>query len=141
MGSRGLEIIKEAEGYRGDAYVCAGGVITIGYGLTKDVRMGDHVTPEKAELLLMEDVQWAEKVVNRLPVPLRQCQFDALVSLVFNVGSGNFEKSTLRKMVLRDPNDAAIAAEFKKWNKAGGKVLPGLVSRRAAEADLYFSVW
>ena len=66
-------------------------------------------------------------------------QFDALVSFAYNVGVGNFAKSTLLKKVNANPNDPTIRSEFEKWNKANGRVLKGLVTRRKEEADLYFT--
>jgi lysozyme len=69
---------------------------------------------------------------------VNQNQYDALVSFVFNLGIGAFRKSTLLKKIQANPNDPAIRAEFMKWVNAGGKPLKGLITRRAAEADLYF---
>lgn len=91
---------------------------------------------------MREDVKTAERTVEKvryLQPRLTQNQFDALVSFVFNLGSGNFEKSTLRKKVLADPSDESIRAEFLKWTHSNGKPLTGLQKRRKAEADLYFS--
>ncbi len=65
-------------------------------------------------------------------------QFDALVSLAYNIGIGVFQKSTLFKKVMADPDDPTIRAEFAKWVRGGGKILPGLVKRRTAEANHYF---
>ena len=84
----------------------------------------------------------AERTVEKvryLQPRLAQCQFDALVSFVFNVGSGNFEKSTLRKKVLANPADRSIRDEFLKWIHANGKPLEGLRKRRKDESELYFS--
>ena len=75
--------------------------------------------------------------MNALKINFRQGQFDALVSFIFNLGIGNFNKSTLKRRILAGANDTAIANEFRRWNKAGGKVLPGLVARREAEAQLW----
>ncbi len=139
----GLELIKMFEGLRLEAYVDAVGVWTIGYGHTKTARRGMVITEEQAEALLREDLQDAENAVNRLvKVPLNENEFSALASLVFNIGSGNFQKSTvLRRLNAEDRVGAADAIEW--WNK--GRVngvlttLPGLVRRRAAEKALFLT--
>ncbi|MCL1933978.1 MAG: lysozyme [Candidatus Azobacteroides sp.] len=141
---RGIELISSHEGLRLNAYKCPAGVWTIGFGHTKGVKQGDVITVTEALELLREDVRDAENTVNKnLPNP-NQNQFDALVSFVFNVGSGNFQSSTLLKKAKANPNDKSIADEFAKWNKArngsGNLVeLPGLTKRRREEADLYFT--
>lgn len=137
---KGLELTERFEGIKLKAYPdpgTGGAPWTIGYGHTRGVRKGDTCTREQAEQWLLEDVQFAEDAVNKyVQVPLTQGMFDALVDFVFNVGEGNFYKSTLlRKLNNRDYKGAD--AEFAKWDKAAGKVLPGLVSRRQAEDDLF----
>lgn len=136
----GLRIIKSYESLRLQAYRCPAGVVTIGYGHTRTARLGQTITEPQATGLLREDVADAERAVNRTAAvrPLTQNQFDALVSLVFNIGTGNYDKSTLRAKVINNTADPAIRAEFGKWVNAGGKRLAGLVKRRTAEADLYF---
>lgn len=136
--NNGIELIKRHEGLRLAAYVDSAGVWTIGYGHTKGVKMGDVITEERATELLMEDLKAAEDEVNSHMLWLRQNQFDALVSFVFNVGSGNFKSSTLLRRLKVNPNDPDIANQFKRWIYAGGKVLPGLVRRRKDESKLYF---
>ena len=138
---RGMALIREHEGYRDTAYLCPGGVWTIGYGHTSGVREGQRCTPEDAERWLKQDVAAAEREVSfqTQGVPLRQCQYDALVSFVYNIGAGNFRKSTLLKKVRANPDSPSIRDEFGRWIDGGGRVLPGLVARREAEADLYFS--
>jgi lysozyme len=140
IGKSGLDLIKEFEGLKLRAYLCPAKVWTIGYGST-----GPHVTPGKvitekqAEELLKDDLDRFEKAVTRLvTVPLRQNQYDALVSFAFNCGIGNLESSTLLKRVNARLFDNAVT-EFAKWNKGGGKVLAGLTRRRAAEAALFKS--
>ncbi len=135
----GIELIKKYEGLRLASYVDSAGVLTIGYGHTGGVKMGDVITKEEAERLLIEDLSVAENEINRYGLNLCQNQFDALVSFVYNVGIGNFRKSTLLKKLLADPNDPTIASEFNRWIYAGGRVLQGLVKRRSEEARLYFS--
>lgn len=130
----GLALIKKYEGCILEAYRCPAGVWTIGYGHTHRVTKGMSITEEIAESLLREDVLPIEKLLNGMGINFRQCQFDALVSFVFNVGEGNFNTSTLKKKIVAGAADGEIAAEFKKWNKGGGKVLPGLIRRREEEA-------
>jgi len=135
---RMIEMIAGWEGFRGEAYVCPAGVLTIGYGHTKGVKRGDRVTRERALELLREDLTVAERAVNGLAAALRQEQFDALVSFVFNVGTEAFRGSTLRRKVLEDPDDMGIEREFMRWTKAGGVRLEGLARRRRKEAEYYF---
>ncbi|SJN17960.1 Phage lysin  len=98
------------------------------------------LTREEGDRMLTDILTYYENDVLRLVMkPLKQSQFDALVSFTYNLGATNLGKSTLLKRINQDPNDKRIADEFMKWDKAGGKVLPGLVRRRAAEAKLYFS--
>lgn len=138
--NRGIELIQKHEGYRAEAYLCPAGVWTIGYGSTKGVKKGDKITREEAENRLIKDIRDAENEVNKID-GLNQHQFDALVSFVFNLGAGNFQKSTLRKKIIADNQDPSIKYEFEKWVNAGGKKLPGLVARRKDEASLYFATW
>ena len=136
---QGIELIKSFEGLRLRAYVCPAGVATIGWGHTKGVKAGMVIDLAEAERMLADDIAIAERCVNCDADSLNQNQFDALVSFVFNVGTANYKKSTLRKKVLANPNDTAIADEFGRWKYANKIVLPGLVRRRKAESDLYFS--
>lgn len=133
----GLDLIKHYEGFRADAYRCPANVWTIGYGHTKGVKEGDKVTRDGGTKFLQEDVKDAEDgVKNFVSVDLTQNQYDALVSFIFNLGTGNFVKSTLlKKLNARDY--AGCAGQFGLWNKAGGKVLDGLVKRRASELRLF----
>ena len=138
--NRGLELIKQHEGLRLKAYRCPAGIPTIGYGHTKGVKMGQVITEEQATAFLVEDLNDAEQAVIRHKLNTNQTQFDALVSLVFNIGSGNFAKSTLLKKAKVNSNDGSIADEFRKWVYAGGVVLPGLIKRREAEQRLYYGM-
>ena len=120
---------------------------TIGYGTItypngRSVRSGDRISQAQAEQYLESEVDEKARSVEAAighGVWLTQSQFDALVSFTYNLGIGNFRKSTLLSKVKRNPNDPGIRNEFNRWVYAGGRVLPGLVRRRAAEADLYFS--
>lgn len=141
-GTRGINLIKEFEGCRLTAYKCPAGVWTIGYGHTgtvdgKAVSSGMTITAAKATELLKADLSKYEAAVNSyVTVPINQNIFDALVSFSFNVGSNALKSSTLlKKLNSKDYNGAA--AEFPKWNKAGGTVLNGLVRRRKAEQELF----
>ena len=136
---KGIDLIKEFEGFRKEAYLCPGLVWTIGYGHTRGVHEGDKITEREAEMLLREDLEEAEYVVDRLiTAEIDQNQFDALVSLVYNIGSGNFHKSTIRRLINEGCWDIArLEHAWKMWNKSNGRVLKGLVRRREAEFELY----
>ena len=136
----GLDFIADHEGLELTAYAdpaTGGEPWTNGYGHTKGVKPGDTCTKEQAMQWLAEDVETAEKAVLRMvDVPLSQNQFDALVSFVFNCGAGNFEKSTLLRL-LNDLDYDGASEQFQRWNKAAGKVMAGLTKRRHAEAALF----
>lgn len=135
---RGLSIIKKFEGFRADAYRCPAGIWTIGYGHTKGVKPGDKVTREEAEKLLREDVKiYEDGVRTYVKVPLNQNEFDALVSFCYNVGVVAFSKSSPVRFVNAGQRDK-VGMGLGLWIKGGGKVLPGLVSRRALETDLFY---
>lgn len=121
------------------AYVCPAGVLTIGFGHTgKDVVKDMEITKERAEQLLINDVQRFVDNVNKVVKPdIEQHQFDSLVSLAFNIGNGNFNSSTLLKKINSNAPLNEIHHEFTRWNRGGGKVLKGLVLRRKKEADNY----
>lgn len=134
------------EGCRLKAYRCPAGVLTIGYGHTgPDVKPGMEITAPQAVALFNADVdKFARSVETALAgVQLKQKQFDAVVSLAYNIGLGALKKSTLYRKVKANPDDPTIRAEFMKHVNArvNGvlKPLPGLVKRRTAEADHYFS--
>lgn len=136
----GRAIIKAAEGLELSSYLCPAKVWTIGYGCTTDVRPGQTISESEAEERLTRDLENAERCVNNaLSVDLTDNQFSALVSFVFNLGCGAFKGSTLFKR-LQAGDIPGAAKEFEKWNKGGGKVLPGLVTRRKAEMDLFLTV-
>lgn len=145
VSQAGINLIKHFEGCRLKSYLDSVSVPTIGYGHTKGVKLGMVITETKAEQLLKEDLEYFEnKVLDLVKVNLLQNQFDALVSLTYNIGEGNLKKSTLLKKLnntvyFRKEEIEAIANEFLKWNKAGGKVLPGLTKRRIAERMMFLS--
>lgn len=137
------EIIKHYEGLKLEAYLCPAGIPTIGYGSTfytdgKPVKPGDTITQQQAEDLLPAIVtKYAIEVNQQVKRKLYQHEFDALVSFVYNTGVGAFGNSTLLRYVNRNKPILDIMCEFYKWNKSKGRVLGGLVRRRATEAQLY----
>ncbi|MEW5606510.1 lysozyme [Pseudomonas juntendi] len=134
---RGLSLIKSFEGLRLQAYQDSVGVWTIGYGTTRGVKSGMKISKEQAERMLLNDVQRFEPEVERLiKVPLNCNQWDALMCFTYNLGAANLESSTLLRK-LNAGDYAGAAEQFQRWNKAGGKVLAGLVRRRAAEQALF----
>ena len=135
--STGRALTEQSEGLRLTAYQDSVGVWTIGYGHTNGVHAGMTCTQEQADQWLQEDVQGAVYVVNSVvTAPLNQNQFDALVDFVFNLGSGNFQSSTLLKLLNQGDYQGA-SNEFPKWNHAGGVVVNGLTTRRLAEQKLF----
>ena len=136
----GIALIRQFEGLRTCAYLDAAGIWTIGYGHTGDeVRSGARIDAAQADALLRQDLGKAEETVRSLVTQaLAQASFDALVSFVFNVGASAFAGSTLlRRLNAGDVEGAA--AEFERWQYAGGRVLPGLLRRRIAERTLFLS--
>lgn len=133
----GLDIIKQYEGCKLQAYLCPAGIPTIGYGHTYGVKLGRTISQAEAEVLLDHDYHEAllgvEGVVK---VPLTEAQEGALVSFVFNLGIGKLRGSTLLKK-LNQGDYKGAAGEFDKWVFAAGKKLNGLVARRAAERKLF----
>jgi lysozyme len=138
-----FNIIKEFEGCKLAAYLCPAGKWTIGYGSTfygdgTPVTKNRTLPTEKAAIaLLAATIGQYEKAVNNVGVELTQNEFDALVCLCYNIGAGNFEKSTLVKMLKAGNPKSEVAAQFLRWNKAGGKELAGLTRRRSAELELF----
>ena len=133
------ELIKQFEGLRLKAYLCPAGIWTIGYGHTSGVSPNSFITIQEADEYLHRDVATIEMQLNKLNLSLRQCQWDAIVSFVFNVGIGNFKSSTLLAKIRINPDDNSIIDEFLRWVYANGKVMKGLQKRRLAEMKLYFS--
>lgn len=138
---KGIGFIKSFETLQLKAYKAVPTELyfTVGYGhYGPDVNSSTELTKEEAERLLMVDLAAYERAVSMTGVTFTQNQFDALVSFTFNVGVNAFLSSTLLKKIRARASEADIRAEFYRWNKSGGKVLPGLVKRRQAEADMYF---
>ncbi|MEL5597104.1 lysozyme [Serratia ureilytica] len=142
VGFTSLMLIKRFEGLSLQAYpdpATGGKPWTIGYGHTTDVKPGDLITEELANEYLMKDLHiFSLTIKNHVNVPLTQNQFDALLSLAFNIGHGNFVKSTLLKK-LNQMDYVSAADEFLRWKFAAGKLVPGLLNRRLAERELFLS--
>lgn len=130
-------LVRQFEGCQLQAYLDSAGIPTIGVGHTRDVKMGDHCSQLQADLWLTQDLDDAGAAVSSLiKVPLTQDQFDALTSFTYNLGVRRLAESTL--LILLNKRDYhSAAAQFSRWVYAGGKVLDGLVRRRAAEANLF----
>ena len=137
ISEEGLSLIKKFEGCELKAYQDSVDVWTIGYGHTKGVEDGQEITQEEAEEMLASELDEYEGYLNDLvECDLEQCQFDALVAWVYNLGPTNLRSSTMLKRL--NSNDLEdVPNQIKRWNKAGGKVLNGLVRRREAEALLF----
>ena len=137
----GKSLIKKFEGCELKSYLCSASKLTIGYGHTGTAYEGMEITQEGADALLEQDLEQFESIVNKaVEVPLKQCEFDALIAWTFNLGGGNLRASTLLK-VLNEDKKNEVPAQIRRWNKAtvnGEKVvLPGLERRREAEALLW----
>ena len=146
LNDKGYDLIKRFEGYSDRPYKCPAGISTIGYGNTyypngTKVKITDkQITREYAnEILAHTADEFAADVLKLVKSKISVNQLNALTAFAYNVGVGNFQKSTLLKLVNLNPNDAMIAKEFLKWNKAAGKELKGLTNRRIAESALYFT--
>lgn len=144
MTEEGLALIRRFEGFRGTAYRCPAGQWTIGYGHTSEagppvVRPGMTMSEEEARAVLARDVShFAADVAGLVKRPLSDAQFSALVSFAYNVGTPAFARSSVLKAV-NAGRFADVPPALKLWVKGGGKVLPGLARRRAAEAELFLS--
>lgn len=134
------KLVKHFEGLRLTAYQCSANVWTLGWGHTRGVEQGDYIDQDQAETWLDDDLHSCAKDIHRLVnVPLEQHQFDALSSWVFNLGGTNLKESTMLKVINGDI-DGDIVFEMKRWNKSGGQILPGLIKRRDAEAEMWLGL-
>lgn len=134
----GIDLIKRFEGCRLTAYKCPAGIWTIGFGHTANVKEGDKITMAMAESLLKMDLVSREHFLNMLNLGLNENQFSALISLIYNIGQGNFLKSPVLKS-LRNKETKNIKDAFMKHVYGGGVKLPGLVKRREEEYKLFIS--
>lgn len=147
ISEKGMDLIKGFEGFRSRPYLCSAGVPTIGYGSTY-YENGDKVSlddspiseAEAEELFKTTLKKYERSVTNALTVSVFQYEFDALVSLCYNIGCTNFSKSTLVKMLNEGEAPVEIADQFLRWNKAGGKVVNGLTTRREAERLFFLGI-
>ena len=146
LNNSGYLLITEFEGFSAKPYLCSAKIPTIGYGSTyysdnKRVTLLDkEITKVQAFEMFKTIADRFASVVSKLVTsPLNQNQFNALVSLAYNIGTGNFASSTILKKVNKNHNDLTIALEFKKWNKVNKKEVPGLTKRRIYEANIYFT--
>jgi lysozyme len=141
---QGLSMLRRLEGCRCRAYKDSAGVWTIGYGHTSmagppPVKPGMRISRREADAILARDVAgFARGVASLLDVPLSDGQFSALVSFAYNIGLENFRKSSVLRAV-NSGNFESVPRRLSLWVKAGGRVLPGLVSRRAAEAAMFIA--
>jgi lysozyme len=146
LDDNGYKLIQEFEGLSLVPYLCSAKVATIGYGATfypsgKKVTMQDApISLVTAKWMLKETAdKFASDVDKMIKSNINQNQFNAIVSLAYNIGLGGLQKSSLLRKVNVNPNDPTITNSFLVWNKAGGKVLNGLTKRRTIEAKLYFA--
>jgi lysozyme len=146
LNDKGYDLIKKFEGYSDKPYKCPAGIPTIGYGNTYypngvKVKLTDKpIAKEYAnEILAFVADNFAKDVLKVVKSNISVNQLNALTAFAYNLGMTNFRNSSLLKLVNHNPNDANIAKEFLKWNKANGKVLNGLTNRRIAESALYFT--
>ncbi len=142
INPHGIELIKRFEGFRGTAYLCPAGYWTIGYGHTSmagppEVKRGMKMTRAEAAKVLARDVEgFADGVRGFLRRDLSENQFSALVSFAFNVGLGALRSSSVLKAVNKGDFEA-VPRRLNLWIKGGGRILPGLQKRRAAEGNLF----
>ena len=137
ISQEGIALIKKFEGCELTAYQCSAGVWTIGYGHTKGIEEGMEITQQEAEDMLVEELHEYENYINdNVTAPLSQNQFDAMVSWVYNLGPANLKASTLLKVLNAGDYDG-VPTQIKRWNKAGGVTLDGLIRRREAESLLF----
>lgn len=137
--AKGIALIMQSEGFRAKAYKCPAGVWTIGYGTTAGVKPGMVVTEAEATAMLTKHVAGIEAQLNGLNLRLRQCQFDALVDFIYNLGFGAFSRSGLLAMIRVNPDNSNIPTEFRKWKNVSAQPNRGLIFRREAELRLYQS--
>jgi lysozyme len=147
IGAKGLNLIKKYEGFKASPYRCPAGIPTIGYGATyypdgTKVKLTDKpITTREADTMLLNMLKHYEQGVDSFTTDkVNQNQFDALVSIAYNIGLQALKGSTLIRKVNLDPNDKTIKNEFMRWTKANGKVLDGLLARRKEEAELYATI-
>lgn len=139
-------IIAKFEGLRLESYPDSAGVWTIGYGTTVNpdtgakIKQGDKITKSKALDWLKKDTAKFKAGVQKLiKVPVNDYQLAALTSLAYNIGLTAFSRSTLLRYLNSNVNKEQVAAQFMRWNRAGGQVVKGLTNRRKLESDLFLT--
>lgn len=144
--AHGLSLIKAMEGFRRYPYRCPAGVPTIGYGSTRyanglPIKLSDPPISEADAVALLAVTlrQFEDAVTNSVSRELDQNEFDALVSLCYNIGPAAFSRSTIVKLLNQGVKKTDVADQFLRWTKANGKVLAGLVARREAERALFLA--
>ena len=147
VSKQGMDLIKEFEGFRAKPYLCSAGVPTIGYGSTRyadgdGVSLRDPIISEsQAEELFRTTLASYEAGVSKaVKVVVEQYEFDALVSLCYNIGVGNFTSSTLVRLLNDGEAPIDVAAQFLRWNRANSRVIPGLTARRERERALFLGI-
>lgn len=138
ISKQGIEVIKKWEGCKLKAYKCSADVWTIGYGYTQNVDSRMTITESGAIELLKHDLTSFEKQVNNLLIRFNQNQFDAVCSLVFNIGIGRFLKSRLWEKMQKNSDDLSISFEWVEWIRVKGKRKRGLLLRRLDELQIYY---
>lgn len=142
---RGINLIKQSEGFRAQMYLDSVGLPTIGYGTLIDTNEEQYlltttIDEAKATELLVKYLLISDSELTRLlKKPVNQNQFDALSDFCYNFNTHRLKKSTLLKLINEDPNNKSIRTELMKWHHSGGKDSAGLMRRRNAEANLYFT--
>ena len=141
ISKRGLNLITQFEGFSAKAYLCPAGYLTIGYGQRIPDEYSEQILTKAKALEMLEGMCniLVNKIAILITVEITQNMLDAIISLCYNIGIGAFAKSTLLKK-LNNSDFTGAANEFLRWDKAGGKVLPGLSRRRKAEYDLFVEV-
>ena len=139
ISQKGIDLIKKFEGCKLTAYRDSVGIPTIGVGHTKGVKMGMTITQAQADEYLRSDLVTCEQTLNKLGVNLAQNEFDALCSWIFNLGSGAFNSSTMKRYIVANKSDEEITDQLIKWHNAGGRPLLGLKRRRVAEANMFIN--
>mgnify|MGYP006100768305 FL=1 len=137
ISEEGKALIKKFEGCKLEAYLCSAGVPTIAFGRTKNVKLGDTCTQEQADAWLEEELEeYTGYVSDAVTQTLQQNQIDAMVAWTYNLGPSNLRSSTMLQ-VLNEGKFQEVPQQMRRWNKANGKVLPGLERRRLAESMLF----
>jgi lysozyme len=147
ISQQGIDFIKQFEGFRAKPYLCSAKVPTIGYGSTRyadgtPVSLRDPAITEAVASALFKDtlVIYEKAVTKAVKIPLEQYEFDALVSLCYNIGVGNLASSTLVRLLNEDEARIEVARQFLRWNRANSVVIPGLTRRREAEREMFLGL-